>query len=171
MIDVYIVLGIMAIMLSAWGIDKYRTTRKKNKLGTIIPFKESIDLVGMPIVTFTNNGEKLHFLLDTGSDDSYIVPSILDKLLIINKVDIVDQIVTGGGSVETFGEVTLNISYKDYVFTNLFKINPMEDAFKQAFGDRSITVHGILGSIFFNKYNYILDFKELQATSSYGNKE
>lgn len=171
MIDVYIVLGIMAIMLSAWGIDKHRTARKKRKLGTIIPFKESIDLVGMPIVTFTNNGEKLHFLLDTGSDDSYIVPSILDKLLIINKINTVDRIVTGGGSVETFGEVTLNISYKDYVFTNLFKINPMEDAFKQAFGDRGITVHGILGSVFFNKYNYILDFKELQATSNYGNKE
>ena len=161
------ILILMAVMLSGWGINKYRNKHHKK---TVIPFKESVDLVGLPIATFVNNGVKLHFLLDTGSDDSFIVPSILDKLLILKKDETRTPIITGGGEMQSPGTVTLNISYKDHIFTNVFKINAMEDAFKDAFEHKGIVVHGILGSIFFNKYNYILDFKELQATSKYGHK-
>lgn len=155
----------MAVLLSVWAINKH-FRHKTHK--TIIPFKESVDLVGLPIVTFTNNGQKLHFLLDTGSDDSYIVPSILDNLVILDKSDIKTTVIMGSGNVDSLGEVALNISYKDHMFTNIFKIQALEEAFKSAFEKRGITVHGILGSIFFNRYNYILDFKELQATSKYG---
>ena len=159
-------LVVMALLLSCWGYHK----AKQNKPKTTIPFKESIDLVGMPIVTFTNNGQKLHFLLDTGSDDSYIIPSILDKLEITKKGATTSPIITAGGNIESLGYVILNISYKNHSFMNMFKVNPMEDVLNNAFGDKGIVVHGILGSIFFNKYNYILDFKELQATSKDGNK-
>lgn len=162
-----IFLIIMGLLLSCWSYSKH----KKGKNKATIPFKESVDLVGLPIVTFTNNGQKLHFLLDTGSDDSYIVPSILDKLIIVSKQDSSDPIVTAGGSVQSDGNVTLSISYKNHTFINTFKINHMEDVFEEAFSTSGIVVHGILGSIFFNKYNYILDFKELQATSKYGHKE
>ena len=155
---------VMSLLLSCWGYSKY----KKHKPKTTIPFKESIDLVGLPIVTFTNNGEKLHFLLDTGSDDSYIVPSILDKLEILRRDETATPIITGGGNMDSYGSVVMNIAYKDHIFTNMFKVNAMEEAFKEAFDYKGIVVHGILGSIFFNKYNYILDFKELQATSRNG---
>lgn len=156
----------MSLLLSCWGYHK----AKQNKPKAVIPFKESVDLVGLPIVTFTNNGQKLHFLLDTGSDDSYIVPSILDKLVIISKQDLSDHIITAGGNMQSDGNVTLSISYKNHTFINTFKINHMEAVFEKAFSTSGIVVHGILGSIFFNKYNYILDFKELQATSRDGNK-
>jgi hypothetical protein len=159
-----ILIGSIILILIA-----YRYAKKENSK-TIIPFKESVDLVGMPIVTFTNNGEKLHFLLDTGSDDSYIIPSVLDKLVVLERTDKPTTIIMGSGNMDSLGEVALNISYKDYVFTNIFKIQALEDAFKSAFASRGVTVHGILGSIFFNKYNYILDFKELEATSRYGKK-
>jgi hypothetical protein len=156
----------MGVLLSCWSYSRHKKSRHK----TTIPFKESIDLVGLPIVTFTNNGEKLHFLLDTGSDDSHIVPTVLNKLLIINKQDSDNPIITAGGSIQSVGDVTLGITYKNHTFINTFKVSDMEDVFKEAFGDKGIVVHGILGSIFFNKYNYILDFEELQATSKYGHK-
>lgn len=161
-----IFLIVMGVLLSCWSYSK----NKKDNNKATIPFKESIDLVGLPIVTFTNNGQRLHFLLDTGSDDSYIVPSILDKLIIVSKQDSNDIIMTASGSTQSAGSITLNISYKNHTFMNLFKISDMEDVFEEAFSTRGIVVHGILGSIFFNKYNYILDFKELQATSRDGNK-
>lgn len=157
---------VMSLLLSCWGYHK----AKQNKPKAVIPFKESVDLVGLPVVTFTNNGQKLHFLLDTGSDDSYIVPSVLDKLEIIKRDSTATPIITGGGNIESLGYVILNIAYKNHTFTNIFKINAMENALEDAFGSKGITVHGILGSIFFNKYNYILDFKELQATSRDDNK-
>ena len=158
---------VMGVLLSCWSYSKH----KKSKNKATIPFKESVDLVGLPIVTFINNGQKLHFLLDTGSDDSFIVPSILDVLEITEKSSAPTPVITAGGNMESLGYVVLNITYKNHTFTNTFKINPMEEVLKDAFGDKGIVVHGILGSIFFNKYNYILDFKELQATSKYGHKE
>lgn len=165
MINVVIYLiVVMSLLLSCWGYH----IAKQNKHKATIPFKESVDLVGLPIVTFTNNGQKLHFLLDTGSDDSYIVPSVLDLLEVIEKGSTTTPIITGGGNVESLGYVVLDIFYKNHGFRNMFKINPMEQALKDAFGDKGVVVHGILGSIFFNKYNYILDFKELQATSTNG---
>lgn len=162
-----IFLIIMGLLLSCWSYSKHK--KAKNK--ATIPFKESVDLVGLPIVTFTNNGQKLHFLLDTGSDDSHIIPSVLNKLTILSEEKSTNPVVTAGGNLESAGDVTLNISYKHHTFLNTFKVSDMEQVFKEAFGSKGIVVHGILGSIFFNKYNYILDFKELQATSKYGHKE
>jgi hypothetical protein len=157
-------LVIMALLLSCWGYNK----AKQNKTEAVIPFKESIDLVGCPIVTFINNGQKLHFLLDTGSDDSYITSSIVDELEVKERSDVESPVIAGGGNMTSKGTVVMDIIYKHMTFENMFKINDLDDTFNEAFGDRGITVHGILGSFFFNKYNYILDFKELQATSKNG---
>ena len=40
-------------------------------------FKESMDLVELPIITFYNNGKKLNFLLDTGANNSIINLSLI----------------------------------------------------------------------------------------------
>lgn len=43
-------------------------------------FKESMDLVELPIITFYNNGKKLNFLLDTGANNSIINKSVIKDL-------------------------------------------------------------------------------------------
>ena len=45
-----------------------------------ISFMESMNLTDLPVITFTNNDTKLNFLLDTGSDSSYINNSILNNI-------------------------------------------------------------------------------------------
>lgn len=130
-----------------------------------ISFKESLDLLNLPIVTFTNNGYKLHFLLDTGSDDSFIVPDVLDKLNILEKKSLNHKIATGGGDITSKGLVELDIFYKNVSFRNVFVVSDMGCAFENAVGSKGITIHGILGSIFFSRYKYILDFNKLEFYS------
>ena len=132
---------------------------------TSIPFKESIDLINLPIVTFVNNNVKLHFLLDTGSDDSYINVDVLDKLVIKKSYNVKRDIVTGNGSISSSQIVLMDISYKEQCFENTFIVSNMGEAFDAATGTSGIKIHGILGSIFFAKYKYVLDYMKLEAYS------
>lgn len=132
---------------------------------TSIPFKESIDLINLPIVTFVNNNVKLHFLLDTGSDDSYINVDVLDKLVVKKSYNVKRDIVTGNGSISSSQIVLMDISYKEQCFENAFIVSDMGEAFDAATGASGIKIHGILGSIFFAKYKYVLDYMKLEAYS------
>lgn len=132
---------------------------------TSIPFKESIDLINLPIVTFVNNNVKLHFLLDTGSDDSYINIDVLDKLVVKKSYNVKRDIVTGNGSISSSQIVLMDISYKKQCFENAFVVSDMGEAFDAATGASGIKIHGILGSIFFAKYKYVLDYMKLEAYS------
>lgn len=132
---------------------------------TTIPFKESIDLINLPIVTFVNNNVKLHFLLDTGSDDSYINIDVLDKLVVKKSYNVKRDIVTGNGSISSSQIVLMDISYKEQCFENAFIVSDMGEAFDAATGASGIKIHGILGSVFFAKYKYVLDYMKLEAYS------
>lgn len=133
---------------------------------TPIPFKESVDLINLPVVTFTNNNTKLHFLLDTGSDDSYINSNILDKLEITQKYAVCRNITTASGNAESNLAIAMNISYMDKTFHNIFIVSDFEEAFNRAVGSSGIVIHGILGSKFFARYKYILDYVKLAAYSN-----
>jgi hypothetical protein len=132
---------------------------------TSIPFKESIDLINLPIVTFVNNNVKLHFLLDTGSDDSYINVDVLDKLVVKKSYNVKRDIVTGNGSISSSQIVLMDISYKEQCFENAFVVSDMGEAFDAATGASGIKIHGILGSVFFAKYKYVLYYMKLEAYS------
>lgn len=128
-----------------------------------IPFKESMDLINLPVVTFVNNNNKLHFLLDTGSDDSFITSSIVSLLDIKGKDDKMSNIQTGNGVISSMGRVTLDISYLDSSYENTFIVSDLDSSFKNINDSRGIQIHGIIGSLFFRRYGYKLDFKKLAA--------
>ena len=158
MIEVITVLAILALVV----LIIYNARTKKT---TSIPFKESMELVRLPIVTFKNSNTKLHFLLDTGSDDSFITSSILKKVKIKGELNKVTSIATGGGNINSKGIVIMDIQYKDKVFENTFIVSDMDEAFQSAVGNRGVHLHGILGSVFFERYKYMIDFKEMTAYS------
>ena len=75
---IYVIILTIAITISAYLL--YEKIRRDKRL--TIPFKESMDLLSMPIITFENNGAKLHFLLDTGSNNSLIDIDCLEKFTV-----------------------------------------------------------------------------------------
>lgn len=158
MIEVFIIVSIFIIV----ALLLYS---KRGNKRVQIPFRESMELVRLPIVTFKNGNTKLHFLLDTGSDDSFISSSVIKKVRVKQDIKKVTTIATGGGSINSKGIVVFDIQYKDKVFENTFIVSDLDEAFKAAVGNRGVKLHGILGSVFFEKYKYSIDFKEMTAYS------
>lgn len=128
-------------------------------------FMESMNLVDLPVVTFFQENNRFNFLLDTGSTSCVINKSVLSKL---------DYKVKSRGSSTLMGmdgikhdvdtcEISLFYKEKEYTFDYLIQdMSAPFDNIKQTSG---VVVHGILGSKFFNKFKYVLDFKELIAYS------
>ena len=148
---------ILAVIIN--GVDDYCRQRKRVNMS----FKEAMDLVELPVVTFYNGDKKLNFLLDTGSNISQINSSVL-PLLDHKKVEEKDMDVTGieGNKVNTeFCEMT--ITYKGQEFVGEFCIHDLNDAFAIVKEESGVQIHGILGSLFFQKYKYVFDFASLIA--------
>lgn len=133
-----------------------------NRLKKGISFKESLDLTNLPIVSFKNNDVTLNFLLDTGSDSAYINKSILPQL----DYEFTDSKTQMFGIDGNFVEneiCSMIISYKDYKFESRFNVHDMDAPFNQIKESTGVQIHGILGSNFFRRYKYILDFEKLIA--------
>ena len=129
---------------------------KRNK----ISFRESLDLVDLPIVTFKNNNIKLNFLLDTGSDVSYINKEVLSQLQ-YETTNILDHFMAASGEVQIVNIVKMSLLYKDKKeYDERFSIADLSKAFNAIKSENGVTIHGILGNSFFLTYGYILDFEE-----------
>lgn len=156
-----IILSLLVLMLVIKAYN-YIKTENANRPYVTIPFKESLDLVNVPVVTFTNNGHKVSLMLDTGSDLSYIDSKALEHLRISDKRDCAMNIVGAGGGTSSTKKVTLSLQYKDIIFDEEFFVMELRDTMDNAFG-KKIKVHGILGNSFFTKYKYKIDYKTLVA--------
>lgn len=131
----------------------------------IMSLKESLDLTGIPIVTFAQENAKYNFLLDTGSDISYINSKIVDNSAI--KYEATDYklagfISAGGLSSSDIKIIDIPFEYKRTSFKESFAVLDLTESFAQIKEENGVTLHGILGNTFFTKYGYILDFKELK---------
>lgn len=158
-VGMLLVVVILAVIID--NVDDYCRQRKRVNMS----FKEAMDLVELPVVTFYNGDKKLNFLLDTGSNISQINSSVL-PLLDHKKVEEKDMDVTGieGNKVNTeFCEMT--ITYKGQEFVGEFCIHDLDDAFAIVKEESGVQIHGILGSLFFQKYKYVFDFESLIAYS------
>lgn len=152
-----VVILVLAVAFIANTIDDIR---KRNN--SKISFKEAMDLVELPVVTFYNGDKKLNFLLDTGSNVSHINSSII-PLLDHEKTDKeMDTIGIEGNKVSN-QFCKMSVTYKNQVFEEEFSIADLDEAFSVVKQESGVQIHGILGSKFFERYKYVLDFKELIA--------
>lgn len=151
---------ILLVLVVAFTINIIEDVRKKKN--SKISFKEAMDLVELPVVTFYNGDKKLNFLLDTGSNVSYINSSVvpaLDHQEIDKEMDIIG--IEGNKVGSKFCKMT--VVYKSQRFEEEFSITDLDEAFAVVKQESGVQIHGILGSKFFERYKYILDFKELIA--------
>lgn len=159
--DVIIVI-IGTLLAGAFGTMVVNNiNRNNNKMS----FRETMDLVDLPIITFKHKDNKLNFLLDTGASSSVINKSALE-FLDYKTIDKKNYVYGSEGNkfVEEFIEMT--ITYKDKEYTEEFIQSDLDKAFDNLKKDFGVNLVGILGNSFFQKYKYIIDFKELAAYSS-----
>lgn len=155
------VIGILLlVILVAITINAIEDNRKKND--SKISFRESMDLTELPVVTFYNGDKKLNFLLDTGSNVSHINSSVI-HLLDHTKTDQKTDTIGMEGNKVSNDICKMTVYYRNQRFEEDFIISDLNDAFDIIKQEEGVQIHGILGSKFFEKYRYVLDFSELIA--------
>lgn len=147
---------IFVILTITFFEDIKKSNRKK------ISFKEALNLTDLPVVTFICNGKKLNFLLDTGANNSVLNASVADKL----KVEIVEfdgvDTDTAGGTICVNKAAHLHLKYDNKrIYEDLFILVDMTEAFESTKKETGVQLHGLLGSNFFAKYKYIIDYDSL----------
>lgn len=127
-----------------------------------VSFKEALDLTGLPIVTFKQGENKINLLLDTGSSKSVILPSVLNvfKHEKLNEGGTVYGM--EGNIIETVF-VDMDFILNNTNYSEKFQVIDMSSAFNSLKQDTGVTIHGILGNSFFEKYGYVIDYKDFVA--------
>lgn len=156
------IVGVIILAIAAGLIGNSIELIKRDRK-TSIPFKESLDLVGLPIITFKNGSFKMHLLLDTGSEHSFINQKNVKKCKIEKRTENKRSVSTAGGTNECGEIITLNLMYKNEMYTGDFMTIDLSSAFDQIKAENGVTIHGILGCDFFNKYKYKIDFETYTA--------
>lgn len=157
---VVILLAVILLTIIINGAEDYCKQKKRENMS----FREAMDLVELPIITFYNKDAKLNFLLDTGSDLSYINKSILPSLE-YKEINESRNIISVGGNSQSLGCCDMTVTYRNQKFIDRFYVSDLDEAFGAIKAETGVQIHGILGSKFFAKYKYILDFENLIAYS------
>lgn len=147
-------------------VEKEETVAESLKKPTpeYISFREGFDLTAMPIAIFYQGDKKLTFLLDTGANDCIIDKNILKDI----DYEMWEESTTVfglNGEKDAVDICNITLSYKDRSYPYSYLIRDMSGAFSLIKKETGVTLHGLLGSKFFNEYKYVLDFDELVAYS------
>ena len=157
-IGIMLVVVLLAIIIN--GVEDYRQKKRVS-----MSFKEAIDLVELPVVTFYNGGKKFNFLLDTGATLSVIDSNILNNFP-HEKIEATGVLLGMEGNKIDVSYVRAPLVYKDKVYEEDFQVVDMAASFNEVKAESGVTLSGILGNSFFKRYQYVLDFNSLIAYSS-----
>lgn len=158
MVLIFEIIGILLlVILIAFLINTIEDYHKR-----IIPFLE-FKKVEYPIVTFYQNGKPFNFLIDSGSNMSFITNKTFNSMEYepanyTMNVEGVDNI------SETVEFYNIRFNFKDKIFVNAFGLKDIDfSIIKQNTG---YNIDGIIGSLFLDKYGMMLDFENhrLQIT-------
>lgn len=137
-----------------------------NREEDCISFRETFDLTDIPIVTFYAGENKVNFLLDTGSSQSFIASKSAD--LVQGKERDGEMSITSVHGTEALTckviETVLTHSNKEYG-VQLYVNESLNKAFEEVKKSNGANIDGILGSDFLDRYSYVIDFKKYLAYS------
>lgn len=146
---------------SAWWLTK-GTYIVKVKKDQVMEFKSAIDLAGLPVITFYQGENKYNFLLDTGSNVSYLNNSVDIKT---SEPVGTDSFIGASGTSQDCVVATVVLYHSKKAYEQLIRKTNLSAAFTEIKNTTGVQLSGILGNDFFTKYQYCLDFKEFVCYS------
>lgn len=156
---VKIIIVIIAVVACAFLINKL-----EEKVSNTMSFREALALAELPVVTFYQGDKKLNLLLDTGANIS-IIDKEVASIINTKETPRVSKITGIGGSVNDVAIVDIVLQYKNNTFEDGFQVTDMSSTFSAIKNTTGVTIHGIIGNKFMQKYKYILDFDKMIAYS------
>lgn len=153
---------LISIVLAALYVAYKVTSKVDNK--NSISFMETFNLTEMPIVTFLAGDTKINFLLDTGASRSYIASNASDFVTGTEAICGMDVTSAKGTDRMTCKMIETVLTYKDRNYdVRLFVNKDLDTSFGDLKTQKGITLHGILGADFLDKYSYVMDFEKYVA--------
>ena len=154
------IIFLIFLILIVIGIVSVFLYKRYFKNDTKISFRESLDLTTLPVVTFYSGNKKLNMLLDTGSSECIISKEYLNDIW-YKETAHSKQVFGMEGNLIQNPVISTIISYSGLKFDVEFLATDMSQPFGLIKQESGVTIHGILGSNFFTRYKYILDFDKL----------
>ena len=158
-VGILILIVAFAVIYYIYTMDTYIIRVNKNQ---IMEFKTAMDLTGLPIITFYQGKEKYNFLLDTGSNVSYVNCKSDIK---VQKTGNKDVFMGASGEDMPCEWATVKLYRDTAEYDCEVSIADLDTAFTELKNTYGVLISGLLGNDFFVKYKYCLDFKELVAYS------
>ena len=113
------------------------------KKSSEISFREAMDLAELPVITFYNGDKKINFLLDTGSNISYLNESIVSSLVTESTGEESNIIGIEGNKVNC-KSCKMIIRRNNQEFEEEFSIADLDKAFSIVKKESGVQIHGIL---------------------------
>ena len=160
---IYIGVGIVILIAILGALyvftDVFTRIKKQNKYR--ICFKEAYKRTDLPVISLKINGKYEWFLVDSGASCNLIKQSYFDTIK--DKPEVTENkngIYTGSDQIKS-EYCTFDLSYKKTKFNqevfNIAQLNVF-DINRSKYG---MNIVGIVGSPFFNKYKWVVDFQDM----------
>lgn len=167
--NIIIIVILLILCYTVYNVKHLENLLKSGKL--MYSFSKSYKMSKVPFLTFTyttdfEEQKELTFLIDTGANVNFILQNTIDDIKPDWKKDIEmdNDITTISGTIEQNKSVPLLINLNNYEFEDRFVITNNNVAFEQMSSDYHKPIVGILGSEFLKKYNFDIDYKNLNIT-------
>lgn len=125
-----------------------------------IRITNTIERNGQIILSFYNNSHILNFIVDTGSEISYIDENVIDDIepKMLYKCDTEIMSITGD-TIKFDNKIIFSMLLKKNMFTHCFYVGDISNIVNSSLYD--IKIHGIIGNDFMIKYGYIIDYHDM----------
>lgn len=161
-----VVIGVLLLgFLSKVFVKIASAIKKHDQLDTKykVSFDKHFNKVKVPLIKMKIAGQLKYFVVDSGADNSVLSKSFYDS---VNKQFFVDlhysqKILTPTGESTEQPFVETALSYKKDIFEDIpFIVADLSTVENYVYDTAKISIAGILGSAFFNKYKWAIDFDE-----------
>lgn len=152
---IIIIVLILLVIINIYYVKFY-----KKKPIIIASFKKAIDLVRVPVISFENNNQTFHFIIDSGASHSIIDINSIQNFIFKEK-DGKSQVYGVDGNKINSRSVIVELTKKNYCFINDFQILPV-GGFENIKSKYGIEISGLIGNDFLSKHEFIMDFKNLK---------
>jgi len=155
-----LLIGITTLLILAVATEIYIINYYKQSFNVSLSFENSFEHIKLPVVRLKSGNTVINFLVDSGAQASYIDENVL-KLINVSEVPETEGIVIGinNSSCKTG---LCNVVLQHEKHTMEFQMQTFD--FKKVICNDEdltggITITGLLGSDFLQKYNGVIDYK------------
>lgn len=159
-INIFRLIILILVLCAIVGVLTYKELKDRKNFS----FRNAFDLIGLPVLVFKQGDVKLRFILDTGSSVSVIDEKSVASIK-YETLDKSDNMVDANGGEKILHYCNFKFTCEDKEFENEFMVNDMSNIKRSVKENSGADIDGLVGSDFFNKYKYVIDFNKYLAYS------